>query len=378
MSAQSSDGSSSGITPPANTFGYWGDTNAGTGVIGSSATGTGIFGTGLDAGVHGVSTTSDGVHGESTSGPGVKGTSMSGPGVHGESTSGPGVKGTSTSIGGNGVYGENASGVGVYGTGADDGVFGISTSGRGVSGQSTALYQSAVYASSFGDHSHGVEARAGGTGSVGVYAASAYGHGVVGIAGPTGYGVYGFNPHPHTAGYFIGDVHVLGTLYKSTPSFKIDHPLDPANQYLFHSGVESPEMKNLYDGIAVLDAQGESIVELPLWFEALNQDFRYQLTPIGAAGPNLYIAEEISDRRFKIAGGAPGMKVCWQVTGNRKDAYAQANPLVVEQEKSAPERGRYLHPEVYGHSQEQSIAWLHHPEALRRSLEEQQQKTRKD
>jgi hypothetical protein len=32
----------------------------------------------------------------------------------------------------------------------------------------------------------------------------------------------------------------------------------------------------------------------PDWFSALNKDFRYQLTAIGAPGPNLYIAEEIS------------------------------------------------------------------------------------
>jgi hypothetical protein len=31
------------------------------------------------------------------------------------------------------------------------------------------------------------------------------------------------------------------------------------------------------------------------WFGALNKDFRYQLTAIGAPGPNLHIAEEISD-----------------------------------------------------------------------------------
>ena len=131
-------------------------------------------------------------------------------------------------------------------------------------------------------------------------------------------------------------------------------------------------MKNLYDGIAILDTQGETIVELPPWFEALNQEFRYQLTPIGARGPNLYIAEEISDQRFKIAGGSSGMKVCWLVTGSRKDAWAQANPLLVEEEKSARERDHYLHPEVYGHTLEKSIISVHHPEVLRRLVEEQQ------
>jgi len=99
-------------------------------------------------------------------------------------------------------------------------------------------------------------------------------------------------------------------------SFKIDHPLDPANRYLHHSFVESPDMKNVYDGVVVLDDNGEAEIELPDWFSALNKDFRYQLTAIGAPGSNLYIAEEISgvttnnnnNSRFKVAGGTSGMK----------------------------------------------------------------------
>ena len=94
-------------------------------------------------------------------------------------------------------------------------------------------------------------------------------------------------------------------------------------------------MKNIYDGVIVLDYNGEAEVELPEWFSALNKDFCYQLTAIGAPGPNLYIAEEISDAvtslsnsnnnnksRFKVAGGTPGMKVSWHVTGVRKDPWA--------------------------------------------------------
>ncbi|MBI3949883.1 MAG: hypothetical protein HY314_05455 [Acidobacteria bacterium] len=143
---------------------------------------------------------------------------------------------------------------------------------------------------------------------------------------------------------------------------RLDHPLDPANKYLNHASVESPEMKNLYDGIAVLDVNGEAVVTLPGWFEALNKDFRYQLTAIGAPGPNLYVAEEIKDNRFKIAGGIPGMKVSWQVTGNRQDAWAKAHPVVVEEDKSDAERGHYLSPELFGQPKENSILRLHHPD----------------
>src|SRR5439155_22785461 len=105
-----------------------------------------------------------------------------------------------------------------------------------------------------------------------------------------------------------------------TLNTEIDHPLDPTNKYLNHSAVESSDMKDIYDGVAVLDAKGEAVVEMPNWFEALNKDFRYQLTCIGSFA-QVYIAEEIHNNRFKIAGGKPGMKVSWQVTGTRHDPY---------------------------------------------------------
>jgi hypothetical protein len=79
-----------------------------------------------------------------------------------------------------------------------------------------------------------------------------------------------------------GNVTVTGTLHKGGGSFKIDHPLDPANKYLSHSFVESPDMKNIYDGVTVLDENGEAEITLPDWFSALNKDFSYQLTAIGA------------------------------------------------------------------------------------------------
>ena len=157
------------------------------------------------------------------------------------------------------------------------------------------------------------------------------------------------------AGIFVGNVSISGNLAKSSGSFKIDHPLDPANKYLYHSFVESPDMKNIYDGVVTLDDTGAAIVTMPDWFNALNQDFRYQLTAMGAPGPNLYIAEEISGNSFKIAGGTSGMKVSWQVTGIRHDAYANAHRIPVEQNKSAEERGTYIHPELFGKPASQGL-----------------------
>jgi len=125
---------------------------------------------------------------------------------------------------------------------------------------------------------------------------------------------------------------------------------------MYHASVESSEMVNIYSGNVTLDNKGEATVQVPAWLETLNGDFRYQLTCIGGFAP-VYIAEEIGHGQFKVAGGKAGMKVSWQVTGVRQDAFARAHPLQVEVEKPANERGYYVHPELYGAGKEKSILW---------------------
>jgi hypothetical protein len=178
------------------------------------------------------------------------------------------------------------------------------------------------------------------------------------------------------AGDFKGFVQITGNLAVmgrvsaneywtfTKSSIQIDHPLDPANKYLTHSSVQSPEMKNVYDGNVVLDDKGEAKVALPDWFEALNKDFRYQLTAIGGPGANLHIAQKISNSRFHIGGGSPGLEVSWQVTGIRQDAWAKAHPAVVEEEKPEAELGKYLAPEVYGQPKEMGIHYRPENEML--------------
>jgi len=146
-----------------------------------------------------------------------------------------------------------------------------------------------------------------------------------------------------------GSLVVTGTVAKGGGSFKIDHPLDPANKTLSHSFVESPDMMNIYNGVVTLNRRGEAVITLPDYFEALNRDFRYQLTCIGGFAP-VFIAEEIKSNRFKIAGGKASMKVSWQITGIRHDAYANAHRIPVEEEKAASERGAYLRPEAFKQS----------------------------
>lgn len=189
-------------------------------------------------------------------------------------------------------------------------------------------------------------------------------YGSAGGAGTTKYGVYGIASGTGTnyAGYFSGNAHVTGTLSKGSGTFKIDHPLDPENKYLYHSFVESPDMMNIYNGNIVLDSDGQAVVVMPEWFEALNMEFRYQLTCIGGFA-QIYIAEEIANNRFKIAGGKPGLKVSWQVTGVRHDPFANANRVQVEVDKPADEVGTYLHPEAWGVSPELQLDRVREDEA---------------
>jgi hypothetical protein len=195
----------------------------------------------------------------------------------------------------------------------------------------------------------GIDVSANGDG-IAVQAYSASGTAVLGSIGSTGW-----------AGYFQGNVSVTGTLSKGGGSFKIDHPLDPEHKYLSHSFVESPDMMNVYNGNITLDGNGEAWIELPEWFEALNRDFRYQLTAIGGPGPNLHIAEKIAGNRFKIAGGSPGMVVSWQVTGIRHDPFAEAHRIPVEEEKPEAEQGTYLHPREWGQPSEKGVQFVRFP-----------------
>lgn len=177
------------------------------------------------------------------------------------------------------------------------------------------------------------------------------------IAAPTGTIYFRVNSNGSTPMTIAanGEVSISGSLSKPAGSFKIDDPLDPANLYLYHSFVESPDMMNVYNGVATLDAHGSVWITLPDYFEALNRDFRYQLTAIGAPGPNLYVASKVSANRFRIAGGKARAEVSWQVTGIRQDAYANAHRIPNEVEKPPEERGKYLHPELFDASQEQAV-----------------------
>jgi hypothetical protein len=186
-------------------------------------------------------------------------------------------------------------------------------------------------------------------------AASSGGFGVVGQASAnsgTPYGVYGAAPSNGHAVYAQGRMTATGT-----KAFQIDHPLDPENMYLNHYCVEGPEPLNVYSGNIRLDHAGRALVELPAYFESINRDVRYQLTPIGAWAP-LYIAQRVENNAFVIAGGAPQMEVSWRIEAVRNDPFVATYGTPVEQDKG-DQRGTYLHPELYGQPPERG---LHHRE----------------
>jgi len=166
-------------------------------------------------------------------------------------------------------------------------------------------------------------------------------------------GVLGLASSPAVAVYASGNSVTTGT-----KSFEIDHPLDPANKYLRHYCTEGHEPLNAYSGNAVLDEAGQAWVDLPDYFEAINRDFRYQLTTIGGWAP-VYVALKIENNRFMIAGGQPGLEVSWRVEAVRNDAYVRANGAPVEIDKPEEVRGKYLHPELFG--QPRAMGIYHNP-----------------
>jgi hypothetical protein len=242
-----------------------------------------------------------------------------------------------------------------------DGIVATSEGGAALSGTDIGYYYGTGVSGNT-QNGNGVEGNANYDYGIGVsgYANGQYGVGVYGWEVQTGgVAVYGLGNSGYAwAGWFDGDVNVTGNLSKSGGSFKIDDPLDPANKYLYHSFVESPDMKDMYDGIVTTDASGDATVQLPDWFQALNSTFRYQLTPIGQFAQSI-VATEVDNNQFTIKTDKPYVKVSWQVTGTRQDAWANAHRIPVEVDKPDDERGYYVHPELFGQGPEKSIMAAH-------------------
>jgi len=189
-----------------------------------------------------------------------------------------------------------------------------------------------------------------------------------------GYGIYGYSYNGNAA-WLDGNVKISGTLTKASGSFMIDHPLDPENKYLSHSFVESPDMMNIYNGNVITDTNGDATITLPEWFEALNKEFRYQLTIIGGEFAQAVVSKEIASNQFSIRTDKPKIKVSWQVTGIRHDKYADAHRIPIEETKPDRERGHYQFPALYGQPEEKSIQWATHPEIMKRMKDEKEKRS---
>jgi hypothetical protein len=272
---------------------------------------------------------------------------------------GIGVKGEHTGNG-TGIFGLTMNGIGVRGeaSGNGRGLYGVSVGGTGVHGFSSSANGVS------GSSSSGYGVKAGSSSSDGLYAST-------NSSDPTKTALRSVAIAGAYAGIFEGNVSVTGTLSKGGGSFKIDHPLDPENRYLFHSFVESPDMMNIYNGNIVTNENGEAVVTMPEYFEALNAEFRYQLTVIGQFAQAI-VGEKIKGNRFVIRTNQPNVEVSWQVTGVRQDAFAKKHRIQVEVEKAETERGLYLHPEAFNQPVERGLEWARNPEMMKQMREQRE------
>ena len=241
----------------------------------------------------------------------------------------------STATGEAGVFGNNlrtAGGHGVLGMGFN-GTVGTSSyiTGYGVSGWNSAIDDPGI---------------------------GTFGQGITGVAGQStntslSYGLYSYDN-----GGIYNNLDVGLNFYAGgTKSFLIDNPLDPENKLLKHNCIESPEVLNLYRGNATLDGNGEAVVNLPEYFAMINKNFSYELTPVGASAPNLFIKEKISGNKFVIAGGLAGMEVSWTVYAERNDKYMKDHPELTDPQpmKTGRYAGKYIYPEGYGQPKEKGF-----------------------
>lgn len=269
----------------------------------------------------------------------VNGYSEGGAGVYGsDTTDGFGVEGIS-GITGVGVVGNANGGIpGFFGGsgGSFEGVdYGVYASGTTAGSYGVLANAGTAGLSSFGGD-EGVVGNGNLTGITGINPAGTGGFGVLGSADAATGG---------TAVFALGDMTATGV-----KPFTIDHPLDPENKKLKHFAIESNEVLNVYRGTANFDTNGNATISLPDYFTAINRNVTYQLTPVGASMPNMYVAKEASNNTFSISEGVAGKKVSWSIFAERNDKYLQTFPERREAEvvKTQKERGKYLDHKAWG------------------------------
>ena len=140
-----------------------------------------------------------------------------------------------------------------------------------------------------------------------------------------------------------GNVCITGTLsHNASLTTRIDHPQNPTQQFLDHSTVVAPQPINMYTGRIITNEKGYATVELPNYFEFINTDYNYHLTVIGKFAQAI-IAEEIYNNQFIIQTSEPNVKVSWQITGQRDDAYHQEHLFQTVSPKTGWDKGKLLY-----------------------------------
>ncbi|MFN8498527.1 MAG: hypothetical protein U0641_11790 [Anaerolineae bacterium] len=390
-------------TRSASSPAIYGVANADDGGWFTSVSGNGSFNQGNNAGVwaqgvgYGVYAVNlgagPGVYGLSTVQQGVVGinnatTRSDTPGVQGQGAANDG--GWFLSQQGNGVYGQGPN-AGVWAAGVGQGVYATASNGNAINAQGSQIGVN-VTGGTIGANVYGtqsglnVSTSSSGTSAIlavnpsagnsitsissGGVAVNATGgtngvigtgtgnnaNGIVGIArtGGSPYAIWGQATTAGYAGFFSGNVQATGSIIGSLAATKLDDPTAPTQRYLNQAAVTSGEMLTMVNGNVVTDANGDAVVKVPAYVEALSKDFRYQLTTIGQPA-QAYVAKELKDGEFVIHTDRPSVKVSWQVSGARNDPYAQSLGWSTVEDKVGADKGTYLHPEAYGQSKSLSV-----------------------
>lgn len=178
----------------------------------------------------------------------------------------------------------------------------------------------------------------------------------IGVAGTGYWGVVGEDRYLGTVAGAFG-VYTNGNYGASgVKPFQIDHPADPGNKFLRHFSSESNEVLNIYRGNVTFDSNGEALVKMPDYYDLINKNPSYQLTPVGGY-MQLFIKEKLENGQFVIGGGIEGAEASWTVYAERNDPYLQQYPFHrdVEVEKREGQKGKYLMPQLYGESMDKKM-----------------------
>jgi hypothetical protein len=337
-------------------------TNAGTGAAFTLRTtnvstgATGIFGWSSQTGsnvTRGVYGRADGPNSNGVVGI-QNGAAGTGAGVYAEGNLNTGVWATTDDNGVYGVYGENTAtgGTGILGSNLTTGDQNLATGVRGESSGTGVFIFFLTFPAGgvIGTHTNGGDTflAAGVLGET--FDPDAFGLYAINwddTAGATGLFATTLATDDNYAGYFNGNVEVVGSVTGAGAAAVMDNPKDPSGSYLYQSAIVGGERVTFYNGNVKIGADKEATVKLPSYFEDINGDPRYQLTVVGKQA-QAWIKRGVQDNTFVIATDTEDVEVSWQVSGVRVDAWAKAKPFKETAAKTGQAKGKYLHPEAYG------------------------------